>query len=73
MPDARAGGDLLPLLLQGWRAASEEDSQQSYSAATGACDFSAFHTAVLFSGSSLVSVGMSLAVQGLLTVDDYGL
>ncbi len=63
LPDARVGGDLLPLLLQGWRGAPESDSRQSHSAATGACDFSGFHTAVLFSGSSLVSVGTLLLFQ----------
>lgn len=56
LPDARVGGDLLPLLLQGWRPPPAPPHGPDHAAREG-CDFSGFHTAVLLSGGSLVSVG----------------
>ena len=60
LPDVRVGGDLLPLLLQGWRAPSHKPADAAVPGLAGQCDFSGFHTAVLLSGTSLVSVGEKL-------------
>ena len=60
LPDVRVGGDLLPLLLQGWRARPHSPSDAAVPGPAGQCDFSGFHTAVLLSGNSLVSVGETL-------------
>ncbi|KAK9827463.1 hypothetical protein WJX74_003733 [Apatococcus lobatus] len=59
LPDVRVGGDLLPLLLQGWRAPPHSPADP---AGAGRCNFSGFHTAVLLSGSSLVSVALVRAL-----------